>query len=146
MKRKTTVAILAALAALSAQAAFAGDAKALFEAKKTDDLLVAAKIDKSAMIAKGITLTAPDIAENAIMVPIKIDIDPSIKATRLLIVADKNPVPLLAVMDAEPARGQIEIRVRLKESTEVRAIAIGSDGKAYAASKSVKVTIGGCGG
>ncbi len=147
-KKTLALAVMAAFSALSAPAMAEGleSVKPLFEAKKTDDLFAAAKIDKGSMIQKGISISGPDIAENAIVVPLKIDVDPSIGATRVLLVADKNPTPLIAVFDAAQARGIIETRVRLKESGDVRAIAIGADGKVYGAAKNIKVTIGGCGG
>lgn len=143
---KKTIAI-AALAAFSAPAmADAVAIKDLYAAKKVDELFAAAKIDKGSMIAKGVSISGPDIAENAIVVPLKIEVNPSIGATRVLLVADKNPTPLIAAFDGSHVSGKIETRVRLRESGDVRVIAIGSDGKVYSSMKNIKVTIGGCGG
>jgi sulfur-oxidizing protein SoxY len=66
----------------------------------------------------------------------------------VLLLADGNPAPGLATLKFSPmsGRAQASTRVRLAKTQDVIAVAKMSDGSVFMASKSVKVTIGGCGG
>lgn len=92
-----------------------------------------------------ILIDAPDLAENGAKVPVEIlarlpDVE------RILLIAELNRYPLLADISLTPRmRPWFEARVRLAETSTLRAIAE-SRGKLYTASKRVRVILGGCPG
>jgi sulfur-oxidizing protein SoxY len=62
------------------------------------------------------------------------------------VVIDKNPFPLAAKFDfLDGAVPFVKVNVKMGESSNIRVIAE-AGGRHYAATKEVKVTIGGCGG
>lgn len=99
-----------------------------------------------------ITLGAPEIAENGATVPITIAVESPMTeqdhVTSILVAADGNPLPGVARFELSPANGvaRVEFRIRLAQTQTVSAVAAMSDGSLWIASKTVKVTIGGCGG
>lgn len=99
-----------------------------------------------------ITISAPEIAENGNTVPIGISVDsPMTEANyvkTVVMAADGNPLPAVAKIDFLPVNGQAtaQFRIRLAQTQTITAVAQMSDGSLYAASRLVKVTIGGCGG
>ena len=92
-----------------------------------------------------IVIDAPQIAENGAVVPIEITSNvPNTRSIAVLI--EKNPFPLAAKFDfLEGAVPFVKVNVKMGESSNVRVVAE-AGGKHYAATKEVKVTIGGCGG
>ena len=93
----------------------------------------------------GITISAPDIAENGAVVPITISTTLS-NVENISVFVDKNPQPLAANFDlTSNVSGFVSTRIKMRETSDVIAI-IKSGGKLYKANKTVKVTIGGCGG
>ncbi|NVO22734.1 thiosulfate oxidation carrier protein SoxY [Donghicola mangrovi] len=95
--------------------------------------------------ADGITLTAPEIAENGNTVPITVDAP---GATSILLLATGNPTPGVAQYNFGPLSGSrvVTTRIRLAGTQDVVALAKFEDGSIAKASSTVKVTIGGCGG
>jgi sulfur-oxidizing protein SoxY len=95
--------------------------------------------------SRDIAITAPDIAENGAVVPIAIT--SKIPNTQSIsIVAEKNPFPLAATFDvANGAEPYASVRLKLGQTSNVRAIVKAADGRFYTAVKEVKVTVGGCG-
>lgn len=99
-----------------------------------------------------ITLNAPEIAENGNTVPIDISVDSPMTddnyVTEVAIFADGNPTPKVATFKFSTMSGKADAstRIRLAKTQDVIAVAKMSDGTSYMTSKSVKVTIGGCGG
>ncbi|MCA0869904.1 thiosulfate oxidation carrier protein SoxY [Seohaeicola saemankumensis] len=93
----------------------------------------------------GITLTAPEIAENGNTVPIEVSAP---GATAIMILATGNPTPGVATFNFGPlaASQAASTRIRLAGTQDVVAIAKMADGSFAKASSTVKVTIGGCGG
>lgn len=93
----------------------------------------------------GITLTAPEIAENGNTVPVSVDAP---GAVEIQLYAMGNPVPGIASFKFGPMSGSqaASIRIRLAGSQDVVAVAKMADGSYVQAAKAVKVTIGGCGG
>jgi sulfur-oxidizing protein SoxY len=91
-----------------------------------------------------VKLKAPDIAENGAVVPVTVSSKLAGKTVALF--QDANPESLVAVFTV-PANGIIDYSVRIKMSKTGKVIAVVNvDGKLYSASKTVKVTAGGCGG
>lgn len=97
------------------------------------------------MADEGITLIAPEIAENGNTVPIEVDAP---EAVAIMILATGNPAPDVATFNFGPASGSsaASTRIRLAGEQEVMAIARMADGTFVSASQTVRVTIGGCGG
>ncbi|WP_419769200.1 MAG: thiosulfate oxidation carrier protein SoxY [Candidatus Marinarcus sp.] len=92
----------------------------------------------------GIKLNAPDIAENGAVIPVSFESD--LKASKIAVFQDANPESTVAVFSI-PDTGVIDYAIRIKMAkTGTVTVVAQADGKLYAASKLVKVTIGGCGG
>ncbi|ATI42401.1 thiosulfate oxidation carrier protein SoxY [Pacificitalea manganoxidans] len=93
----------------------------------------------------GVTLTAPEIAENGNTVPIEVAAE---GAAEIMVLAAGNPNPDVATFKFGPLAGAREAstRIRLAQTQDVIAIAKLEDGTFHRASQEVKVTIGGCGG
>ncbi|MDP3342511.1 thiosulfate oxidation carrier protein SoxY [Frigidibacter sp.] len=93
----------------------------------------------------GITLTAPEIAENGNTVPVAVDAP---GAVSIIVLAAGNPEPEVATFTFGPAAGSqmASTRIRLAKTQDVIAIAKMPDGSFVQAQSTVKVTIGGCGG
>jgi sulfur-oxidizing protein SoxY len=118
---------------------------AAFEAKSLADALKAFGAGAPAE-SKDVTLTAPDIAENGAVVPVGAATTLP-NAKQLLILVEKNPNALAASFGVTPAiEANVQTRVKMGQSSNVYAVAITEDGKAFFAQKEVKVTLGGCGG
>lgn len=93
----------------------------------------------------GITLTAPEIAENGNTVPVSVAAP---GAVAIAVFATGNPTPAVATFTFGPAAGSqsAATRIRLSKTQDVLAVAKMADGSFVQASSTVKVTIGGCGG
>ena len=93
----------------------------------------------------GVTLNAPEIAENGNTVPIEVSAD---GAAEIMVLALGNPTPPVATFKFGPlaASRSASTRIRLAQTQEVLAVAKMDDGSFAKASATVKVTIGGCGG
>ena len=93
----------------------------------------------------GITLNAPEIAENGNTVPIEVDAP---GAEAIMVLAAGNPNPDVATFNFGPAAGRqaASTRIRLAGEQDVIAIARMADGSFIQARQNVRVTIGGCGG
>ncbi|MEZ5752744.1 MAG: thiosulfate oxidation carrier protein SoxY [Paracoccaceae bacterium] len=93
----------------------------------------------------GVTITAPEIAENGNTVPIAVS---AAGAVEIALFATGNPTPPLGRFAFGEASGAptIATRVRLGRTQDVVAIAKMADGSFAMARVEVKVTIGGCGG
>ena len=91
-----------------------------------------------------VKLKAPSIAENGAVVPITIS--SKLAGKTVAVFQDANPESLVAVFTV-PADGIIEYSMRIKLAKTGKVVAVVEvDGKLYSASKTVKVTAGGCGG
>ncbi|WP_227270881.1 thiosulfate oxidation carrier protein SoxY [Roseobacter weihaiensis] len=97
------------------------------------------------MADTGVTLTAPEIAENGNTVPIEVS---SPGASEIMVLALGNPTPSVATFGfgALAASHAASTRIRLAGTQDVVAIAKLEDGSFAKATSTVKVTIGGCGG
>ena len=119
--------------------------KAAFEAKSVQEAIKALGATSFAE-SKDVTLQGPDIAENGAVVPIGAATSlAGIKHLALLV--EKNPNTLVAVFNLNEAiEPNFSTRAKMGQSSDVYAVAIGQDGKAWYAKKEIKVTLGGCGG
>lgn len=106
-----------------------------------------ATIDES----PAIKITAPLRAENGAQVPFAFSIDHPMTGDNYVkavyVIADANPVPLVAVYHFTPNSGKAEIstRIRLEVDSYVHVVAETSDGK-FLMSKTPIRAAGGCGG
>ena len=118
--------------------------KDAFAAKTPQDALKGIGAGEAAA-SKELVIDAPQIAENGAVVPI--EISSSIAGTTsIAVIIEKNPFPLAAQFDFENgALPYVKLNVKMNETSDVRAVAT-AGGRRYAASKEIKVTIGGCGG
>ena len=93
----------------------------------------------------GVSLTAPEIAENGNTVPVEVSAE---GAVSIVIFAAGNPNPDIAQFDFGPlaAASAASTRIRLAGTQDLVAIAKMADGSFAKATRNVKVTIGGCGG
>ncbi|MCG3266613.1 thiosulfate oxidation carrier protein SoxY [Yoonia sp. I 8.24] len=106
---------------------------------------VAAFTGGAEMGSEGITLIAPEIAENGNTVPIEVSAP---GAEAIIVFAAGNPTPAVATFNFGPlaAAQSAATRIRLAGTQDVVAIARMPDGSFVEARQEVKVTIGGCGG
>lgn len=116
-----------------------------FRATAAADDAIAAFTGGADMADGGIDLTAPEIAENGNTVPIEVSAP---GAVSILLIAAGNPEPGVATFNFGPlAAAQAgSTRIRLAGTQDVVAVAKMADGSFAKASRTVKVTIGGCGG
>lgn len=110
--------------------------------KKTLQALGAGQATK----AEGVSLNAPDIAENGAVVPIGVSSQVA-NIQQIAILIEKNPDALTALFTL-PAGTEANVNTRCKmgQTSNVVALVKTTDGKFFYAEKEVKVTLGGCGG
>lgn len=148
LKGVGTTGVLAGLLAagvLKPTLAYANDwNKAAFEAKDADNAIKALGLEAGST-NPGLTMKAPEIAENGAVVPI--DVSSTIpNTTSLTILAIKNASPLSVHFEfANGAMADASVRLKVGETSHLRAVAK-ADGKFYTVQREVKVTVGGCGG
>ena len=90
-------------------------------------------------------LELPDIAEDGGKVPVQVHA-PAADIERISILVAGNPLPLISVSRVPP-RGEpyVSLRIRVRESSRVIALAHSRDGRIYRAARDISVTAGGCG-
>src|SRR3990172_4313999 len=108
--------------------------KTAFESKTLGDALKNLGV-ASPVETKDIAIRAPDIAENGAVVPIEIQSNiPGTKSIAVLI--EKNPFPYVGSFDvSQGAMPFVALRVKIGESSNVRAVVAAADGKFYTAVK-----------
>lgn len=101
---------------------------------------------------KPIVIEIPDIAENGNTVPFTLTVESPMTAESyvkaLHILATGNPQSGIGSFYFTPASGRafVQSRMRLARTQEIVIVSEMSDGRFHLARRSVKVTIGGCGG
>ena len=99
-----------------------------------------------------ISLGAPQIAENGNTVPINVSVESVMSeadhVSQVIVIAPSNPSPGVVkfTFTAMSGKAEASTRIRLAKTQELIAIAKMSDGSFVQDAKTVKVTIGGCGG
>jgi sulfur-oxidizing protein SoxY len=99
-----------------------------------------------------IAIDLPEIAENGNTVPLSIAVDSPMTdddhVSDILVVAQANPRPRIVTFHLTPmsARAEVATRIRLAATQDVTVVAKSSRGAFITARKTVKVTVGGCGG
>jgi sulfur-oxidizing protein SoxY len=119
--------------------------KAAFSEKTVEGGMEALLGSSNASTSGDIKIKAPDIAENGAVVPITISTSMAGVETMAVLIKE-NPVPLACSYDlGANTEGYVSCRVKMGKTSDLIAV-VKSGGKLYSAKKTVKVTIGGCGG
>jgi sulfur-oxidizing protein SoxY len=140
-----TVGVAVGAGLLAPQAVLAAWPKAAFEAKSIDEALSAAMGTAANSASDAIKIKAPDIAENGAVVPVSVSASFD-GAESIALLAEGNASPLVATFNlGAGALPDVSTRIKMGKTSDVIAI-VKADGKLHSARKSVKVTIGGCGG
>lgn len=115
-----------------------------FNTRSFDGALQAA-LGTTSMAAGDIEISAPEIAENGMVVPVEVRSGmPNV--TEMALFVEKNGAPFTSkYMLGDAASPMFATRIKMGESSDVIA-AVKSGGTWYSAVREVKVTIGGCGG
>ena len=93
-------------------------------------------------------LIAPAIAENGLVVPLRIESDIAIEKVKAVsIFALGNPTPRIITAQMSPEMGKVyfSTRTKLGKGQEILALMELTDGTFVKDVKSIKVTVGGCG-
>jgi sulfur-oxidizing protein SoxY len=144
LKQSAIAAGLLASAGLLPQQALAYSNEA-FKAKTIADA-VKALGGQAPVESKDVTIGGPDIAENGAVVPLTAS-STLAGVKQILVLVEKNPAALVALFNVTDAvEANFATRSKMGQSSDVYAVAIMQDGKAFYAKKEVKVTLGGCGG
>lgn len=118
--------------------------KSAFEAKSVNAALKA--LGAAAPVASAeVSITGPEIADSgaSVMVGFASTL-PNVK--RMLLLVEKNPSALVASFQVSPSvDSQFSLRIKMSQSSDVYAVALTQDGKAFFAKRDIKVTLGGCG-
>jgi len=129
---------------LTPQSVLAAWNKDAFSAKKAEDAIGTLLGNAVTEASDAVEIKAPDIAENGAVVPVTVST--TLAAESISILAADNPMPLTSTFVlGEGAEGFISTRIKMSKTSDVIAV-VKAGGKLYSARKSVKVTIGGCGG
>ena len=140
----SAVAVAVAAGLLKPTEVLAAWNKSAFEAKTMDEAMKGLGAS-GAVDNNGITIKAPDIAENGAVVPVEVT-STIPGTTNISIFAEKNGTPLVGSYTfSNGAPGFVSTRIKMGTTSLVRAVVM-AGGKSYTAAKEVKVTIGGCGG
>jgi len=99
-----------------------------------------------------VKLDMPEIAENGNTVPFTVNVDSPMTDADYVksvhVFSTGNPQPVISSYYFTPQAGKVSVagRMRLAKTQDIVTVAQLSDGKALLARRTVKVTIGGCGG
>lgn len=102
------------------------------------------------IVASGVELDLPPLAENGNSVPLGIRVDsPMTSADHVRAVhvfADANPLPLIGVFRFSPLAGEarVDTRIRLADSQRVMAVAEHTNGRLTSGSAEIIVTLAAC--
>lgn len=92
-----------------------------------------------------VTLKGPKLAGNGNIVWVEASSTLE-NVESISILVEKNPNPLVAKFELQPGTEPfIYTRIKMRESSPVTAL-VRADGKLYSTTKTIKVTLGGCGG
>lgn len=136
---------LISLTALAGTAALPAQGLAQTPAPQREALL--REVTGGATVRKGrVVFDTPPLADNGHSVPVRIIVDSPMSASdhvrRIVIIAERNPRPLVGSFMLGPHSGRAEIstRIRLADIQEVLAIAEMSDGSYWMGGAEVVVT------
>ena len=116
------------------------------EAKETFDAAMKRLLPGAKPTEGKVTLDLPEIAENGRTVPFGIEVAAD-NVKSIYLFATGNPSAHVTTVHITPMSApMVKSRMRLGKTQDVVAIAVMNDGSSYMGKRTVKVTIGGCGG
>lgn len=116
-----------------------------FMAKKMNIAMNAISGKGNPTSTKDITVVAPDIAENGAVVTVKVTTTlPKVENISIFVPVNSFPLSASYIL-SEQMEASVTGRIKMAKTANVIAV-VKSNGKLYTAKKSVKVTLGGCGG
>ncbi|MFK7794692.1 MAG: thiosulfate oxidation carrier protein SoxY [Gammaproteobacteria bacterium] len=125
---------------------FADWQKELFDHADSDKLISSLTNNAELVDSNAIHIKAPEIAENGAVVPVTVEASIN-NVKNISILVDNNPSPLTSSYDINPKlEAYVSTRVKMAKSSNIIALVSTTGNKYFTASKSIKVTIGGCGG
>ena len=134
------------LFALSALAGLPAAARAGFARAEGREALLRS-VTAGAPVREGrVRLDTPELADNGHAVPLRVIVDspmtPDEHVRKVVLLAERNPRPIVATFTLGPRAGRAEIftRIRLADSQEVLALAQLSDGSYWVGGARVIVT------
>lgn len=140
-----TIAVALGAGLLTPQAVLAAWPKAAFDAKDVDEALSALLGSKQSSASSDIQVEAPDIAENGAVVSITVKTSiPNAEQISILVPENVSPLCASYILSSN-TEGFVTGRIKMRKTSDVIAI-VKAGGKLHKAKKSVKVTLGGCGG
>ena len=139
------VAVSVASGLLTPSRVLAAWPKAAFDSTSVKDammsLLGSEKFENNAAIS----LRTPDIAENGTVVPVTVKTKlPGVESISVFALENARPLAISADLSAK-SRAVLATRIKLGKTSKVVAV-VRANGKLFGATKTVKVTLGGCGG
>lgn len=115
-----------------------------FKAKSISDAMNSLFGAGTAADSGDIKIKAPIQAENGAVVPISVTTSlPNVEGIGVMV--EKNPQPLATAVMLSGASGYYSARIKMGKTSPVHVV-VKSGGKLHVAKKTVKVTVGGCGG
>lgn len=125
---------------------FASWPKELFYSRNYEKLIGLITNGAEASESENISIKAPEIAENGAVVPVSVNANIE-NVKNIAILVDNNPSPLTSTFDLNSnLEVYVSTRVKMAKSSNIIVLVTTNDNQFYTASKSIKVTIGGCGG
>jgi sulfur-oxidizing protein SoxY len=151
VRRRDLLLGAAGAAALVSLLAFGGKAHAQGASPTAADFLKTIHGDAKPAEAK-VNLDLPEIAENGNTVPFAVSVESPmsdadyVKAIHVVSTGNPRPEVVTFLLTPQSGKAAVASRMRLARTQDIIAVAEMSDGKFYMSRRTVKVTIGGCGG
>lgn len=102
-------------------------------------------------VEEGLALDLPALGDNPAAVPLRVHVTepvtPESWCEEMIVIAERNPLPLACRFRFTQAAGSADVAVRLRliQTMPVRALARMSDGRVLSARAEITVAAGGCG-
>lgn len=147
LRRRELIGSALALGLLPAAASRAQDVasfhRAAFDARTLPELLQALKL-AAPQPSPEVVLQGPELHEDGAVVPLNLSCSaPGVR--QLLLCIDRNPSLLAALFEPGAAvEPRFSTRVKMQQTSTVRALAVLQDGRVLQAAREVKITLGGC--
>lgn len=115
------------------------------------DRIAAEFIGSATPVTEGLVLDLPALGDNPAAVPVRVHVSEEMTAQNyceeIILLAERNPMPLACRMRFSAATGAADVAVRLRliETMNVRALARMSDGRILDTHGTITVAAGGCG-
>lgn len=115
------------------------------------DRIAAEFLQGAVPLPQGLALDLPALGDNPAAVPVRVHltepVDEALFCQELIVLAQRNPRPLICRFRFTPLTGaaDVALRVRLMQSMGLRALARMSDGRFLEARADITVAAGGCG-